>query len=209
MSDWLDIEKTNNDLADKSPTEIIQWAVDQDKKIMVSTTFGPFSAVILHMVSQIKADMPVVWVDSGYNTDETYKTAEKIIKDLKLNMHIYTPRITAARRNALMGGVPDIDSELHEEFTRQVKLKPFQRALDDLQPELWLTAIRKEESAYRQTLDVLTKRSSGVIRVAPMFFWTELDMEEYLYGNDLPQVEDYYDPTKAVHGRECGLHTMN
>lgn len=209
MSDWLDIDKTNQDLSDKTPAEIIQWAVDQDRKIMLSTTFGPFSSVILHMVTQIKADIPVVWVDSGYNTDETYKTAEKIISDLKLNMHIYTPKITSALRDSLMGGVPDINSDLHAEFTRQVKLEPFQRALDDIKPDLWLTAIRKEETAYRQTLDVITKGPNDVIKVAPLLFWTELDMEEYLYSNELPQVEDYYDPTKAVQGRECGLHTMN
>ena len=209
MIDWLDVEQQNAELQNKSPQEIIEWALAFDKKAIVSTTFGPFSAVILHMVTQQKADIPVLWVDSGYNTDETYKTADKIIKEMNLNMHIYIPQITSARRNALMGGVPDINDDEHEVFTRQVKLEPFQLALRELKPDIWITAIRKEETDFRKSLDILTEGPNGILKVAPVFNWNELDMEEYLYGNDLPQVNDYYDPTKAIKGRECGLHTLN
>ncbi len=207
MAEWLDIEKANQELADKSPSEIMQWAVDQNKNAILSSTFGPFAAVILSMATKIKADIPIIWVDSGYNTKDTYLTAEKIIKDLKLNMHIYTPEISAARRDAIMNGVPAHDDALHEEFNRQVKLEPFQRALGELHVDIWINGIRKEETEFRKNLDIVTKSSNGIIKVAPMFNWTELDLEEYLYANNLPQVEEYFDPTKAFDNRECGLHT--
>jgi len=205
----VDIQQINSELAGKSPAEIIDWAMGLGKRTIVTTTFGPFSAVILHMVTRSYPDIPVVWIDSGYNTHETYLTAEKIMKDMKLNMHIFTPIMTSARREALVNGIPEVNSDEHRLFTWEVKLEPFERVVKTLQPEIWLTAIRKDETDFRKTLDIVTQGPNAIIKVAPLLNWTELDLEEYLYENDLPQVEEYYDPTKAQHGRECGLHTMN
>lgn len=207
MSDWLNIEQANKLLAEKSPEEILQWAFDLNKKVMLSTTFGPFTSVLIHMTTRIKPDVPVVWVDSGYNTNNTYITAEKLIQDYDLNMHIYTPELTTARRDALMNGIPSPDDDMHEEFTRQVKLEPFQRAFAEIKPDIWLNGMRKEETEFRKSLDIVTIAANGVVKVAPLFNWTELDLEEYLYERELPQVEDYFDPTKAFDNRECGLHT--
>lgn len=198
-----------SDLTHKSPQEIIEWSVTQSKKVIVTTSFGPFSAVMLHMATRIKPDIPVVWVDSGYNTRETYLYADKLIRALNLNIQIFIPEMTATHRSALMGGIPDINSELHPEFTRQVKLEPFERAIATTQPDIWLTAIRKDETDFRKTLDVLSPGPNGILKVAPFLNWTEIDMEGYLYEHDLPQVEKYYDPTKAEQNRECGLHTMD
>lgn len=205
----MELEQINSRLAGKSPVEVIDWAMELDKKAILTTTFGPFSAVILHMVTRKYPDIPVVWIDSGYNTRETYLTAEKIMKDLNLNMHIYTPILTSARRDALMNGIPEVNSDEHRLFTWEVKLEPFQRVMNTMKPGVWLTAIRKDETDFRKSLDIVSMGPNGILKVAPLFNWTELDMEEYLYENDLPQVEEYYDPTKAQTNRECGLHTMN
>ena len=207
MSDWLDIDKANQALADKTPQEILAWALAQNKKAILSTTFGPFTAVMIDMITQIQADIPVLWVDSGYNTEDTYRTAEQLMDRYQLNMHIYTPEMSAARRSALMNGIPAPDEPLHEEFTRQVKLEPFQRALAELAPDIWINGMRKEETEFRKSQDIVTTSAQGIVKVAPLFHWTELDLEEYLYSRELPQVEEYFDPTKAFDHRECGLHT--
>lgn len=199
----------NHELADKTPHEIIQWTMNQNAPAIVSTSFGPYSAVMLHAATRVRPDIPVVWVDSGYNTWETYVYAEKLIKDLHLNIHIFIPQITAARRDALMKGIPSLSSDLHPEFTRQVKLEPFQRALDALQPRFWMTAIRREETVFRQSLEIISKGPNGVLKVAPFLQWTELEMETYLKEHSLPQVENYFDPTKVKSDRECGLHTTD
>lgn len=187
----------------------MQWALGLDKRSLVTTSFGPFSAVMLHLATQVKPDIPVAWVDSGYNTPETYLYADKLIEDLNLNIHIFTPQRTRAYRDALMGDIPKVDTELHKEFTYQVKLEPFERLIEILQPEVWLTAIRKEETDYRKSLDIVSDGPEGIIKVAPFLNWTEVDMEGYLYEHDLPQNENYYDPTKGIDDRECGLHTMH
>ncbi len=204
----IDLAAANQALTGKSPQEIIAWAVSQSENPIVTTNFRPYESVILHMAVQAKPDIKVLWVDSGYNTSATYRFAEKLIQDLNLNVETFIPQMTSARRNVLMKGIPDVDDPLHEEFTRQVKLEPFQRALAQMNPDLWLNAIRKDQTEFRQSLEVVSASKDGIIKVAPLFNWSEEDLEAYLAEHNLPNEHDYFDPTKALETRECGLHTQ-
>ncbi len=204
----IDLAAANQALTGKSPQEIIAWAVSQSENPIVTTNFRPYESVILHMAVQAKPDVKVLWVDSGYNTSATYRFAEKLIQDLNLNVETFIPQMTSARRNVLMKGIPDVDDPLHEEFTRQVKLEPFQRALAQMKPDLWLNAIRKDQTEFRQSLEVVSASKDGIIKVAPLFNWSEEDLEAYLAEHNLPNEHDYFDPTKALETRECGLHTQ-
>lgn len=204
----IDLNAANAALEGKSPQEIIAWALENSDKPLVTTNFRPYEAVILHMAAQVKPDIKVLWVDSGYNTSATYRFAEKVIQDLNLNIETYIPQMTSARRNVLMKGIPEVDEPLHEEFTRQVKLEPFQRALAELKPDLWLNAIRKDQTEFRQSMDIVSSSKDGVIKVAPLYNWTEQDLLDYLAEHNLPNENDYFDPTKAIENRECGLHTQ-
>ncbi len=203
-----DIASANTKLRDATPQAIIEWAIGLDKKTIVTTNFGPYEAAILHMVATLAPDMPVICIDTGYNTDATYRFAEKLIEGLKLNMHYYTPRVTAKRREAVYGGIPSVDdADAHSAFTREVKLEPFSRAMSDFAPEVWLTAIRKEQTPFRDSLDIVTvDKEDNILKVAPLFYWRELDLEEYLVEHNLPIEDDYFDPTKVLENRECGLH---
>ena len=76
-----------------------------------------------------------------------------------------------------------------------------------MHPEIWLTAIRKEQTAHRKEIGIVSKVNDNLIKVAPVFNYTESQMKEYISKNNLPDEHDYYDPTKAIKNRECGLHT--
>ena len=205
----IDIDTLNAELRDRPAEEIIRWAVSLGQPAMSSTSFSPNAAVMLKLITDVDPSMPIVWADSGYNVPDTYRVAEKLIKLLKPNLKVYIPEMTAERRNALMGGIPhpDDNPELHREFTRQVKLEPFNRAFEEIKPKIWLTGIRKEETAFRQSLDVLSWDGRGILKVAPIFYWTEDDVQAYMAENQLPSCKHYFDPTKVAENRECGLHT--
>ncbi len=189
--------------------EIIVWANSLNKKTILTTNFGPYESVILHMVSKVNKKMDIVWIDSGYNTRSTYLFAEKVIKKFSLNIHIFNPLMSAKRRDSIMKGIPDVTSPLHRVFTEQVKLEPFERVLSSMHPEIWLTAIRKEQTAHRKEMGVVSKVNDNLIKVAPVFNYTESQMKEYISKNNLPDEHDYYDPTKVIKNRECGLHIEN
>jgi phosphoadenosine phosphosulfate reductase len=202
-----DLASINAQLTGKSARHIIAWAFQPSHRTLTTTTFGDLSAALLHMVTSIRPDAPILWVDTGYNTPATYRFADHLIERLNLNMQIYSPEMTSVRRNVLMGGIPDTKDPLHEEFTRQVKLEPFQRATSQLKPTIWLTGIRSEQSEFRRSLDVVSRTANGYIKVAPLLNWHEEQLDAYLQTHHLPNEPDYFDPTKITESRECGLHT--
>ena len=205
----MNLKLTNEKLKNKSPFEIVSWAVSLNTRTILTTNFGPYEAVILHLVHRVQNNMDIIWIDTGYNTRATYLYAEKLIKLLDLNIHVFNPLVSAKRRDTLMNGIPDIKSPLHEEFTYQVKLEPFKRAIEKFKPQMWLTAIRKEQTSFRNELNIVTSDEKGLIKIAPLFYTTEQQMQNYLKQNNLPDEQDYYDPTKVVKNRECGLHKSN
>jgi phosphoadenosine phosphosulfate reductase len=203
----MNLEELNQAYANQNPQAIIAHALSLPGKAVVTTHFGPMEAVILHMASQVKPDVQVIWADSGYNTKATYRCAEKIIQLLNLNVDVFTPKITAARQEAALGGIPLYTEPSHKDFTENFKLEPFRRALAEHKPAVWLTALRREQTEFRQSLNIFTQDDKGVLKVAPFFHWSEAQMREYLAAHDLPNEDSYYDPTKALENRECGLHT--
>jgi phosphoadenosine phosphosulfate reductase len=204
----LDLDSINATLRDASAGEIVQWALSLNRKTIATTSFGRNAAVMLHLVSEVDRTVPTIWVDTGYNLRDTYIVAERLIRDLELNMHVYAPQITSERRNAIMGGIPTVDeTERHQDFTRQVKLEPFAQPLAEFAPEVWLTGIRREETEHRQSLDIVSMDNRGIIKVAPIFYWSEDGVEDYMALHQLPSCKHYFDPTKVHDGRECGLHT--
>jgi phosphoadenosine phosphosulfate reductase len=151
--------------------------------------------------------IPVVWCDSGYNTPQTYMHAERTIDQLKLNIDLYVPAQTAAHRNAIMG-IPEPDTAAHQLFTEQVKLEPFQRAMRQHKPDVWFTNLRKGQTKLRDSMDIINRGQDGVLKVCPFFYWSDEELETYLESHELESESRYYDPTKALENRECGLHTM-
>lgn len=204
----VDIAAANAALDGKPPLEIVEWAIAHaDGRAMVSTNFRPHEAAILHLCTRVQPDIRVLWVDTGYNTPATYRHAEALIARLHLNIHLFIPKRTAAHRDALFGGIPGLDdAEAHQRFTEEVKLEPFRRGLAALDPTVWLTALRRDQTEFRAGLDIVSRDPGGPLKVCPVLEWTAADMEAYLREHDLPNETDYFDPTKVLEKRECGLH---
>jgi phosphoadenosine phosphosulfate reductase len=204
-----EIVRANTELRQKPALEIVRWAIARaGGRAVVSTNFRPYEAVVLHLCVQAQPDIPVLWVDHGYNRPATYRHAEELKKLLQLNLKPYLPRITAAHRDAVYGEIPSTDDEAGlKRFSAQMKLEPFQRGMKELAPAVWITALRQVQNPNRAGLDIISgDKNFGALKVSPVFYWTDADMERYLKQHQLPNEWDYFDPAKADEKRECGLH---
>jgi phosphoadenosine phosphosulfate reductase len=205
------ISKANAELRSKSPLEIVKWAVAQaNGRAIVSTNYRPYEAVILHLATQVQPDMPVLWVDHGYNRPATYQHAEQLKNLLKLNIKAYIPKVTAAHYDAAFGGMPEPTPENEERikaFSTAMKLEPFQRGMRELAPTVWFTALRKSQNQNRAGFEIISHdQTFNCLKVNPLLDLTDADLENYLKQHQLPNEWDYFDPAKADEKRECGLH---
>jgi len=181
-----EIQKANADLRDKNPLDIIRWAVAQSAgRVVVSTNFRPYEAVILHMATQVQPDIAVLWVDHGYNRAATYRHAEELIRRLKLNVKLYVPRMTVAHYDAIHGGAPEPTPENEERikaFSTVMKLEPFQRGMKELAPSVWITALRKVQNPNRAGLDIVSPDPNfGSLKLSPVFYWSDAEMLEAVF----------------------------
>lgn len=199
------IKQFNESLSKQNPLDIAIWAIENAKNPVVTTNFRPYEAAILFASAKAKAAIPVIWCDTGYNTPNTYRHAEEVIQLLDLNIDLYVPRQTAAHRDVVMG-IPGIDDERHRLFTEQVKLEPFKRAMATHKPDVWFTNLRKGQTAHRDNLDILSLSADGVLKVSPFYYYSDEELDVFLTENNLPNEHKYFDPTKVLENRECGLH---
>lgn len=200
------LEELNEKFKAFSPFEIIEWIITKAENPVVTTNFRPYEAAILHSVTRVEPNLKVIWCDTGYNTPQTYKHATQVAEQLNLNIKLYIPKQTAAYRDAFFGGIPEVNSSQHDEFTKQVKLEPFQRAMKEQNPDLWFTNLRKGQTSFRDSIGILSYSKDGILKVSPFYHWSDEKLDTYLAEHNLPNEFKYSDPTKVLSNRECGLH---
>lgn len=201
----ITIDQLNKKFKNANPQEIIQWALSVATKPVVTTNFRPYESSILHAVNSEREGVDVIWCDTGYNTPQTYKHAEELIQGLNLNVSLYVPKQTVAHRDVFLG-LPSIEDPKHKEFTEQVKLEPFKRAMEEHQPDVWFTNLRKGQTAFRDKIGIISRSKDGILKVSPFYHWSDEELDIYLNENNLPNEFKYFDPTKVESNRECGLH---
>ena len=204
----MDLTHINAQLG-RNAQSLVDWAVGLKQPTIITTNFRPFEAVILHMVTRANPQVPVVWMDNGYNTEATYRFADDVAALLKLDLHIYLPLRSRAHREAVEGPTPALSDPRHAAFTEEVKLEPFTRALRETAPKVWFTALRATDTAVRAQMDPVSINPDGLIKVAPLLHWTSKELHEYCETHGLPNNFDYVDPTKGDANRECGLHVAH
>lgn len=204
-----DLDSINQTLQDATPLEVIRWAVQQGRAI-VTTNFRPYEAVILHLATLVQPEIPVLWIDHGTNLPETYLFAEASRSRLNLNLKPYLPLMTSAHWLALHGGQVPMPDEVErvESFSRIMKLEPFERGMRELAPEVWITALRKEQNPQRAASlkPVMWDAKFNCLKINPILDWLPADMDAYLGEHQLPNERTYYDPAKGDEKHECGLH---
>jgi phosphoadenosine phosphosulfate reductase len=77
----------------------------------------------------------------------------------------------------------------------------------ELAPTIWITALGNVPIPTRAELDIVSPDANfGSLKISPVFYFSDEQMEAYLTEHKLPNEWDYFDPAKADEKRECGLH---
>ncbi len=226
----LDLQATNENLATVSAEDIIRWTKNEfPEHTVMSTSFGIQSAVMLHLVTQVIPEIPVIWIDTGYLPKETYLFADELTKRLNLNLCVYQSNVSPARMEATYGKLweqKDLESLNLYDLIR--KVEPMQRALVDLEAKAWLAGLRQNQTQFRKQLEVVNQQGDQY-KILPILKWNARDIYEYLTKHDLPYhpyfdqgyvsvgdwhssrplgLDDNNERDTRFHGvkQECGLH---
>ncbi|MEM1310126.1 MAG: phosphoadenylyl-sulfate reductase [Cyanobacteria bacterium P01_H01_bin.153] len=175
------------ELKSKDAKQIVVWAHETfGEGLIMSTSFGIQSAVMLHLVTQVVPDIPVIWVDTGYLPAETYHFAESLTQRLNLNLRVYQSSMSPARMEALHGKLwASQHVEDFNQYNLMRKVEPMQRALREFGAIAWLAGLRADQTDHRKGLDVVTQQRD-IYKISPILNWSSKDVYEYLTAFDLP-----------------------
>lgn len=201
----IDIDFWNDVLREKTPDEIIDWALKLSRNPIVTTSFGVYSAVLLSSMTKHDKNIKVVWCDTLFNSQATYKHAQNLTAQYNLNVFRYVSHLSKKDIESTIG-FPSLEDNNFEEFSEVVKLEPFRRALEEQQPDVWFTNIRVRQTEYRNKKDILSLSKDGILKVSPFYYWSDEDLDCFVEENQLPKNLDYFDPVKVLATRECGIH---
>ena len=222
------LSEISDNLEKVTAEERVRWALERFRPgIMLSTSFGVQSAVLLHMVTQQWPEIPVVMVDTRYLFPETYRFADQLTERLKLNLKVYRAEVSAAWLEARHGKMWEHGVDGIEKYNQINKVEPMQRAIRELGVRGWITGLRRQQARSRKDVAVLQSQNS-VVKIQPIIDWTDKMIYEYLKKYGLPYHplwEQGYVSIGDVHTtrpltanmteeetrffglkRECGLH---
>jgi phosphoadenosine phosphosulfate reductase len=183
----LDLPTVNAKLQQAEALEIIEWTAQTFRDgLVMSTSFGIQAAVMLHLVTRVLPNIPIIWVDTGYLPPATYRFAEQLINDLNLNIQVYQSPISPARMEAVHGRLwQQNDVEALNHYDQMRKVEPMQRALRELGATVWFAGLRAEQTNHRKTLSVIEQQGE-IYKVLPILSWTTENIQTYLQDHDLP-----------------------
>ncbi len=211
-----------------SAAERVQWALDYlpDQPILTSS-FGAQSVVMLHLLTQHQADIPVVLIDTGYLFPETYGFIDKLSARLNLNLQIFRPELSPAWQEKRFGRLWEQGVAGIQRYNQLNKVEPMAEALAALDAGTWFTGLRRSQSDSRRTTGIV-QAHGHVVKVHPLADWSDHDINTYLKAHDLPyhplhdqgyvSIGDHHTSQPLSAGktvedarffglvRECGLH---
>jgi phosphoadenosine phosphosulfate reductase len=182
----LDVDEINSALRDQSPEAVVRWAAKLfGNRLAVSSSFGAHSAAMLHLVTSVVPDIPVIFIDTGYLFEETYRFAAELEQRFSLNLHVFSPTITAARQEALHGKLWEDGDDGVRQYLATNKVEPMQRALRSLGVNAWMAGLRASQTEHRSRLPKVAMQD-GRIKIHPILDWTSAQVDAYLAAHDLP-----------------------
>lgn len=164
----------------------IEWALHHAPGApALSSSFGAQSAVLLHMATRVRPDLPVILIDTGYLFPETYRFVDTLTERLDLNLKVYRAALGPAWMEARTGRLWEQGTAGIEHYNRVRKVEPMQRALRELGVGTWIAGLRRQQSDSRAGLDVVQRRD-GRLKLHPIADWTDRDVGRYLVRHGLP-----------------------
>jgi phosphoadenosine phosphosulfate reductase len=171
--DLRELAAVSAELERKPASAAVRWAWNRfGTRIVLASSFQ--DSVLLDIAMKAAPDIEVVFLDTQYHFDETWKFIEELQGRYEMNLRVMEPLVE-----------PD---DLWEVDTNECctlrKVEPLARALAGKQA--WMTGLRRSEAATRANAPIVgLDVGRGVVKVNPIATWTDADVAAYVRDHEL------------------------
>lgn len=184
----LDLDALNPTFEKQDPTQIVAWAAAQfGDDLVMSSSFGAESALLVHMANQALPGIRIVFIDTGYLFPETHAFMEQLRRRFDLNVWTYRTRNDPIAYLHKAGEENPTWRKDVESCCAVNKNEPMERAMRELRPKAWLRGIRRNQAETRKAAKpVEWSRRYECYAVSPLLNWTSREIYGYMKKHDLP-----------------------
>jgi phosphoadenosine phosphosulfate reductase len=164
------------DVEAMSAEDVLRWAYDEfGDRMCLTCSWQRQSSVLVHMLSELGLDVPIVELDTLVLFPETYETRDRLVERYGLELRSFTPIDPPDR---LWETEPDRCCHIR-------KVEPLERALAGF--DAWVTGIRREQSSSRASAQKIEwSERYGVWKVQPLVDWDAKRVQAYIHVNEIP-----------------------
>jgi phosphoadenosine phosphosulfate reductase len=224
-----EIDAAGELLADKTPQEILRWAVEVfHPRLTMATAFGAEGCCLIHMLAEIEPSVHVFNLDTGYQFPETLELRERIKDRYGIEVALIRPELTVAEYEAANSG--HLYTIRPDQCCHDRKIVPLRRAIAG--HDAWISAIRRDQTVHRAAAGVVQWDAKfGLVKINPLLSWNKREVWNFVLEHDVPynSLHDEGYPsigcwpcTRAVgegeeeragrwsgtRKKECGLHVL-
>ncbi|MFA7193468.1 MAG: phosphoadenylyl-sulfate reductase [Candidatus Paceibacterota bacterium] len=185
----INLEELNSELEVLPPTDIVRHAFKNlfGDRLVVASSFGADSAVMLHMATQINPRIRVIMIDTGYLFPETHEYVITLKERLKLNLHVFYGKETPEEMERNHGQLWEYGEEGLSLYHSIRKVEPLRRAIQQLKVKGILHGVRRDQTEHRSNLNVIERGYDGTFKIHPILKWTSRDIRSYNKTHNLPE----------------------
>ena len=171
------------DVESMSAEDVLCWGHEHfGDRMCLTCSWQRQSSVLVHMVSELGLDIPIVELDTELFFKETYRTRERLVD--RYGLKLQRPEVISVAEQAVQEG-PNLWERDPDRCCHLRKVAPLERALAPY--DAWIAGIRREQALTRADAQrVEWSERYGVWTIHPLVDWDAKRLEAYIYVNEIP-----------------------
>lgn len=190
------IAKAAEEYENKSPEELLKWAVETFPNITLACSFGAEDVVLVDMLQKVSPKTDIFYLDTDLHFKETYETRDKLASHYGLQFVRAGAELTLEAQAAQYG--EELWKTDPNACCNLRKVEPLTAILGKY--EAWITGIRRDQAPTRANAKkVEYDVKFGLVKFNPLADWTSEDVWNYIRANDV-----IYNPLHDQHYPSIG-----
>lgn len=166
------------------------------KNLMATTGFGYSGIVLLHHIKNSIPEIPIYFIDTGEHFQQTLNLVKKIEDIWNINIKRLYPEDDL-----------EVDYRNPTDCCYHRKTVPLLNVIND--DTVWISALRRDQSASREDIELYYKDSRGTTKICPLYNWSKKECWKYINKHDLPYNPLYDEGYTSIGCKPCTTPTKD
>ena len=174
----------NTDFHRQDAETLLSWGLASfAPDVCLATSFGPQSIVVMHMLSRLRPETTVFYLDTSLLFPETYALRDQLSRQLGMRFVPVASELSVDEQGRLHG--PELWKRDPDRCCRLRKVLPLRRFLATR--KAWITGVRRATTANRAAAQLVEWDSAnGLVKLNPLAAWSGAQVWDYIRSHHLP-----------------------